>query len=113
MPFVEKLYKSLKNQPDVLVLTLNVDEQPERARAFVKKSAFAVPVLLAHSFLRGMLEQQIDLAGSKIQVAGMPRSWVLDRNLVFRTDEVGFNNKKNDWVEKMTRRIQQASVTSR
>lgn len=105
MPSIEELYENLKNQPDVVVLTMNVDEEPDKARAYAAKNKFQFPVLLAYTFVRKQLETK-----------GIPRNWVFDRNLVFRTDEIGFNNKNNknnDWLEKMTGRIRQAGEAPR
>jgi hypothetical protein len=95
LPSVEKLYESLKNRPDVVVLTMNVDEEPDKARAYVQKEGFQFPVLLAFTFVRKQLETK-----------GIPRNWVFDGNLVFRTDEIGFHAR--GWLPAMTANVEKA-----
>ncbi len=97
MPSVEKLYENMKDRSDALVFTMNVDEEPESARAYARQKGFQFPVLLAYTFVRKQLETK-----------GIPRNWVLDAKLVWRVDEIGFQDKDR-WLEQMTARIQKAS----
>ncbi len=79
-----------------MVLTLSVDEEPEKARAYAQAHGFSFPVLLAHDYVRGTLN-----------VRGIPRNWVLDRQLVWRTDDVGFSGE-DGWLDAMTEAIASA-----
>jgi hypothetical protein len=96
LPSVEKLYESLKDRPDVVLLSMNVDEEPKNARAYAAKNHFQFPVLLAYTFVR-----------KQLALTGIPRNWVFDGNFKWRTDEVGFRDN-GDWVGQMTANINQA-----
>lgn len=72
------------------MLTLNVDEEPEAARRYAENNSLSVPVLLAHDYVRGTLG-----------VRGIPRNWVLDRQLVWREDEIGFSGA-DGWIDEMS-----------
>ncbi len=93
MPSVEKLYESLKGRKDVVVLSMNVDEEPEKARAYARTKDLQFPVLLAYTFVRKQLATK-----------GIPRNWVFDPKLVWRTDEIGFEHPDR-WLEEFTARI--------
>lgn len=94
---MEKLYETMNDRPDTLVLTMNVDEEPEKARAYARQKDFQFPVLLAYTFVRKQLETK-----------GIPRNWVFDTKLIWRVDEIGFPDKDR-WLDQMAARMKQAA----
>ena len=47
LPYVEKLYQQMKGGQDVLVLTLNTDENPALIEPFLRQNKYTFPVLPA------------------------------------------------------------------
>ena len=45
MPFVQKLYDNMKDNPDVQVLTLNIDENPGLIAPYLRDSNYTFPII--------------------------------------------------------------------
>jgi thiol-disulfide isomerase/thioredoxin len=63
---VQKLYEKLKGRPEVVVLSLNIDDNAGVVEPFLKGKGYTFPVLLAH----GYVEQAL---GS----VSIPRNWLV------------------------------------
>lgn len=94
MPRFQKLYERYKNRPDVLLLTLSMDENPGLIEPFVKEHKFTFPVLPAFSFVEDTLH-----------VLGIPQNWIVDANGVVRQKEIGFEASDN-WENWMAEAIE-------
>ena len=53
LPYVQKLSEQLKGRNDVLVLTLNTDEEVGKVEPFMKEKKFTFPVLLGQAYADG------------------------------------------------------------
>jgi thiol-disulfide isomerase/thioredoxin len=90
LPYVQKLREQLKDRKDVVVLTLNIDEEVGLVQPFMKEFKYNFPVLLGQTYADGQ------------GVNSIPRNWVvsLDGKIMF--DGIGFGNNGEDWMKKAT-----------
>jgi thiol-disulfide isomerase/thioredoxin len=86
LPHVQALWERTRGAGDVVFLTMNVDEKPEKVAPFVEQTGYTFPVLFAREYVRGTLGTQ-----------GIPRNWVIDRNGAWHVDEIGYH-PGGDWV---------------
>lgn len=97
LPHLQRLYERVKDRPDVVLLTMNVDEKVSEVQPFVAKNAYTFPVIPAHEYVRKTLT-----------TTGIPRNWVIDAGGVWRFDEVGYRDGEDDWVANAERMIEEA-----
>jgi thiol-disulfide isomerase/thioredoxin/tetratricopeptide (TPR) repeat protein len=88
LPYVEKLRERLKDRKDVLVLTLNTDEEIGRVEPFMKENKYTFPVLLGQAYA--------DSQG----VNSIPRNWVVavDGKILF--EGIGWGNDGEEWMKR-------------
>ena len=98
MPDLQAFWERVRSRPDVVLLTMNVDEDVPLVAPFVKEHGYTFPVLLARGFVRDQLKVQ-----------GIPRNWVLDGSLVWRTDQIGLPMTLRSWGSWAEARIAAAS----
>ena len=94
LPYVQKLREQFKDRKDVLILTLNVDEEVGKVQPFMKENKYSFPVLLGQAYA--------DAQG----VNSIPRNWVItvDGKLVF--EGVGFGYDGEEWMKKAAQAIE-------
>jgi len=94
LPYVQKLREQLKDRKDVVVLTLNTDEEVGKVEPFMKENKFNFPVLLGQAYA--------DSQG----INSIPRNWVvsLDGKVMF--EGIGFGNEGDEWMKKATQLIE-------
>ena len=97
LPHLQKLYERVKDRPDVVLLTMNVDETRSNVQPFVTTNGYTFPVIPAHGYVRKTLA-----------TTGIPRNRVIDANGVWRFDEVGYRDGEGDWVANAERLIEEA-----
>ncbi|MGE5236043.1 MAG: TlpA family protein disulfide reductase [Acidobacteriota bacterium] len=88
LPHLQDLWERVKGRGDVVLLAMNVDEEPGKVRPFMDEHGYTFPVLFAHDFVR-----------TQLATVGIPRLWVLDGRGVWRVDEIGFRSD-GDWTER-------------
>ncbi len=88
LPYVEKLRERLKDRKDVLILTLNTDEEVGRVEPFMKENKYTFPVLLGQAYA--------DSQG----VNSIPRNWVVavDGKILF--EGIGWGNDGEEWMKR-------------
>lgn len=88
LPYVQKLREQLKDRKDVVVLTLNIDEEVGLVQPFVKEKKYTFPVLLGQAYA--------DSQG----INSIPRNWVVavDGKVMF--EGIGFGNDGEEWMKK-------------
>jgi thiol-disulfide isomerase/thioredoxin len=94
LPEVQRLHELLGGRDDVLLVTMNVDEKPEKAAPFLRKKRYTFPVVPAYTLLR-----------KDMGLKGIPRNWVLDRSGVIRVDVFGVKTENGSWVEWATAQL--------
>ena len=99
LPFVQKLDQKLKGRTDVVVLTLNTDEEVGKVEPFMKENKYSFPVLLGQAYADG------------IGVNSIPRNWVIsaDGKLVF--EGIGFGGEGEEWMKKAVELIEKVKGT--
>ena len=68
MPRIQKLHEQLKGRQDILVLSLNVDDNPALAEQFLRDNKYTFPVLLG---ARQFWERSFE-------VLGLPSDWLVN-----------------------------------
>jgi thiol-disulfide isomerase/thioredoxin len=96
LPHLEKLYQRIKDRQDVMLLTLNLDDNIGAVEPFLKENKYSFPVLLAK-----------DMAESFLGMLSIPRNWVVDRTGVLRYEMIGFDmTGGEEWIKKMTDQVE-------
>ncbi|HEU4767764.1 MAG TPA: TlpA disulfide reductase family protein, partial [Pyrinomonadaceae bacterium] len=100
LPYVQKLREQLKDRKDVVVLTLNIDEEVGVVQLFMKENKYSFPVLLGQAYA--------DAQG----VNSIPRNWVVavDGKVMF--EGIGFGNDGEEWMKKAAQVIEKVKGTN-
>ena len=88
LPYVQKLREKLKDRKDVLILTLNIDEEVGAVEPFMKENKYKFPVLLGQAYA--------DSQG----VNTIPRNWVVSSEGKIVFEGIGFGNDGEEWMKK-------------
>jgi len=97
LPFVEQLYQEMKAGQDVLVLTLNGDENPGLIEPFMRQNKYTFPVLPALSYL-----ERLD------STLAVPQNWIVDRNGVLRMETRGYGYNGEEWLKSVVRTLEES-----
>ncbi|WP_336960176.1 TlpA disulfide reductase family protein [Chryseobacterium contaminans] len=84
-PSVEKLYNKYKNHPDIVFLTVNLDDNPALGKAYLKEKGFTVPFITPAGSIPGEL-----YSGS------LPTTVVLDKKGAIRLHHTGVADYSKD-----------------
>lgn len=80
-PSIETLYKQFKDNPDIVFLTINEDNDPAAGKAYLEKEKFSVPMY-----------QSSGNVPAEIYSGSLPTTIVLDKNGNIRLHHTGFAN---------------------
>lgn len=95
LPYIQKLHERLKDRADVVLLTLNVDDNPGVVGPYLEQNSYCFPALLAADWFQ---ENRADRS--------IPQNWLVDPAGVVRFEQVGFApNEGARWVEDVLARI--------
>ena len=86
MPHIQKLYEKTRERSDLLILTMNIDEELGLVEPFIKGKGYTFPVLPAYTFIHNLLDS-----------VGVPQNWILDRQGKWQWQMLGFNSTEVDW----------------
>ncbi len=78
---MQKLIAQYKDRPDVLFLSLNMDENPGLIAPFLTANKLSMTVLPAFTFVTQTLK-----------VDGIPQNWIVDSNGVIKLKGVGYDS---------------------
>ena len=94
LPYVQKLSEQMKENKDVLVLTLNIDDELGLVEPFMQENKYTFPVILGRAYA----EDQ--------GVNSIPRNWIVsvDGKLMF--EGTGFGNDGDEWMKEAMTSIQ-------
>jgi thiol-disulfide isomerase/thioredoxin len=95
LPHLQKIYETMKGRNDVVLLSLNVDDELGLVEPFVKDKALSFPVLPAVSFVRGVLDS-----------ISIPRNWIVDAKGKWRWEQLGFDNSETNWESTVLAKIE-------
>lgn len=93
LPYVQKLHEQMKENRDVLVLTLNLDRELGVIEPFMKEKKYSFTVIPAESYADGM------------GVNSIPRNWVVSDGGTIRFEGLGFGGEGDEWMKKATETI--------
>lgn len=96
-PELEKLYRRYRTNPHVKFVAIDVnrdDETPEKARAFIKKAGYSIPVAYDSNDVVTRLKAQ-----------GYPHVLVLDKTGHLRLEHVGYDGAEH-LVENLSKEIE-------
>lgn len=95
LPSLQKLHELARNQKDVQVVTLNVDEDPGLVEPFLKSNGLTFPVLTSAGGYVAKVTERLDI----------PQNWVVDRTGTVREESAGFDPGTVDWPTEMLRKL--------
>ncbi len=95
LPHLQKLYEQMKDRKDVLVLTLNVDQEIGLIEPFVKEKKYSFPVLPAYSYVESILP-----------LISIPRNWVVSAAGVIEMEQRGFGGDGEEWLKQALEMIE-------
>jgi thiol-disulfide isomerase/thioredoxin len=80
LPAIQKLYNTVKNQDNLQVVTINVDDDKEKLAAFVQERGYDIPVVTAPAYVEKVLPEMtigqiwiVDPSGAvRLQRTGNP-----------------------------------------
>jgi thiol-disulfide isomerase/thioredoxin len=99
LPYVQKLREQMKDRKDVLVLTLNIDEEVGMVEPYMKENKYTFPVLLGQAYA--------DAQG----VTSIPRNWVVTVDGKVMFEGIGFGDDGEEWMKKAAQVIEQVKGT--
>lgn len=99
LPYVQKLDQKLKGRNDVVVLTLNTDEEVGKVEPFMKENKYSFPVLLGQAYADG------------IGVNSIPRNWVISADGKLMFEGIGFGGDGDEWMKKAVELIEKVKGT--
>ncbi len=73
-PLVIESAKLLQNDPDTMLVSVNLDKDPDKARSFIKEKGITYPVILDEKKLEGNSD-----FGKAFDIYGIPSIWVIDK----------------------------------
>ncbi|HEU0177375.1 MAG TPA: redoxin family protein [Blastocatellia bacterium] len=94
LPYVQKLSDQMKDRKDVLVLTLNIDDEIGLVEPFMKESKYSFTVIPAQAYAEGL------------GVYSIPRNWVVSVDGVLTLEGIGFGGEGDEWMKKATEMIE-------
>ena len=103
LPFVQRLHEKLKGREDLMVITLNTDENPGLIAPFLRANHYSFPVLPAQTY------------AEKAAVDGIPLNWLVDGKGTVRKERTGFGNEsdKDGWADRMIVEMEKLAAGSK
>jgi len=98
LPYVQQLSEQMKDRKDVLVLTLNIDDELGLVEPFMKENKYSFTVIPAQAYAEGL------------GVYSIPRNWVVSVDGVLTFEGIGFGNEGEDWMKKAAEMIEKVKV---
>jgi len=92
-PHFQKLYERTKDRADVVVFSLNVDDEIGLVEPFLREKGFTFPSLLAASYVSRTLG-----------AVAVPQTWIVDRRGLWLWQQLGYDGDP-DWERSMLEKI--------
>jgi thiol-disulfide isomerase/thioredoxin len=94
LPYVQKLSDQMKDRKDVLILTLNIDDELGLVDPFMKENKYSFTVIPAEAYAQGL------------GVYSIPRNWVVSVDGVLTFEGIGFGGDGDEWMKKAAEMIE-------
>lgn len=98
MPRLQKLVEQYKNQPNVVFLSLNMDENPGLVEPFVTEHQLTLNAVPAYTYVTQTLK-----------VDGIPQNWIVDADGVIRLKGIGYDSTEK-WEQGMRDAIEKCKT---
>jgi len=79
LPHIARLHQDWKQREDVLVFTLNIDDNPGVLGPFLKEKNYSFPVLPAQQYVEDFISE-----------IAIPRTWIVSPTGALRIEKMGF-----------------------
>lgn len=94
LPRFQKLADELKNRDDVMVLSMNVDEDATPVREYLGRNGLKFPVVPAITFV-----------GQLVGFLSVPRLWIIDDEGNWLWEQVGFDASASTWEAEVLQKL--------
>src|SRR5262249_55572179 len=94
LPHLQKLHEQMKERKDVLVLTMNIDEEVGLVEPFMKENKYSFTVIPAADYARGL------------NIYSIPRNWVVGTDGALQFEGIGFGGEGSEWMKKANQMIE-------
>jgi thiol-disulfide isomerase/thioredoxin len=94
LPYVQKLSDQMKERKDVLILTLNIDDELGLVEPFMKENKYSFTVIPAQAYAQGL------------GVYSIPRNWVVSVDGLLTFEGIGFGGDGDEWMKKAAEMIE-------
>ena len=91
--YLQKLYETLKDRPDIQVLTFNIDAEIGAVAPYMKETGYTFPVLLAKDYVENLLPD-----------TSIPRNWIVDTSGKWLWEETDFDAQ--EWPDRVLNKIE-------
>lgn len=101
LPYLQQLFNQVRERKDLLVITLNTDENPGLIMPFLDQNKFTFPVLPASGYVSKLVPE-----------LSIPRNWIVDARGVLKLEQIGFNPIGDQWIKEMVGVMEKARTNS-
>jgi len=99
LPVVQALYNEIKDRPDIQVVGLSIDDDPEKLRAFMREKNYTFPVMVGKAYVEQLLPHPI-----------LGQTWIVDKTGSVRIQRlVNANNTQKAEVDEAIRKLVRVS----
>lgn len=86
LPLVQKLIEHYKDRPDVVLISMNMDDNPGLVEPFLKEHQLSMTVIPASGYI-----------SETLNVNGIPQNWIVDPQGIVRQKSEGYSSSE-DWL---------------
>jgi thiol-disulfide isomerase/thioredoxin len=90
LPYLQKLFNKVRERKDLVVLTLNTDDNPGLIMPFLTENKYTFPVLPASGYVAKLVPE-----------LSIPRNWIVNADGVLKMERIGFGNGEDKWIDEM------------
>ena len=94
LPQFQKIYDQVKDSPDIIVLSFNIDTEIGKVEPFINREKYTFPVLLAHDYVNDLLPE-----------IGIPQLWIVDNDGKWLWEQSGFDSENGSWRKDVLAKI--------
>jgi thiol-disulfide isomerase/thioredoxin len=99
LPWLQKLHDRVRDRPDLVVLSLNVDQNPGVVEPIMRRNGYDFPVVFAFQYM-------FDLWGPQWAI---PCTWIVDPQGTVRREQSGFGASDERWLADVMHAMEQVA----
>jgi thiol-disulfide isomerase/thioredoxin len=97
LPYLQKLFNKVRERKDLVIITLNTDDNPGLILPFLTENKYTFPVLPAGGYV-----------GKLVPELSIPRNWIVGADGVLKMERIGFATGDDKWVDDMIGAMEKA-----